>query len=444
MRDGVRDEVGFIAPVEGLRGVAVLWVVAFHYMVLRESAFAADPWIAAVRAFEPADVVVHHGFLGVDLFFLITGFLLTLPWFRHADEGRPAPSTRDFYRRRAWRILPAYYAQLAFLFLVCVPLLRGPIGWRSELAYYVVNLGAHATMLHYTTPVTSASMSLNGALWTLALEAQYYLLLPLLAPLFVRAPLRAAASLAAIALAWHWASYHDLAALVALETAIGAPWNIPEGAIRHLLVTQLPAYLAHFAAGILAGRAWMRWRDRKPSSWEGAAWIVAALVALGVLYRIHRPGGLWLGDQTWILIPASLGVVMLALVSRGIAIARPLLANRALLFVGRCSYSVYLYHLPLLLLWNRYAPRDLGAGSLPIYLGMVLAVAWASWRFVERAGMRRGAARSGAARARADGERGDDGERLQQGDSPEHGRVPAGVHEHAEDQRRDRETRIDA
>jgi len=380
----VRDEVGFIPAIEGLRGVAVLWVVAFHYVVLRESAFASDPWIAAVKAFDIANVVAHHGFLGVDLFFLITGFLLVLPWFRHADEGRPPPSTRDFYRRRARRILPAYYVQLAFLFLVCVPLLRAPTSLFTDFVFYAVNLVAHVTMLHYTTPITSASLTLNGALWTLALEAQYYLLLPLLAPLFVRAPSRAAAALVAVALAWHWASYNDLAPLVAFEMKIGAAWAIPEGTIRHLLATQLPAYMAHFAIGILAGRAWLRWRGKAPSRAEAIAWITAAIAALVVLYAIHRPGNQWLGEHTWVLIPVTLGVAMMALASRGIALARPLLANRPLLWVGRCSYSVYLYHLPLLLLWNRYAPRDLGVMSLPIYLAILFTVAWASYEYVER------------------------------------------------------------
>jgi len=419
----------------------VLWVVAFHYTVLRESAFASDPWIAAAKSLEAINVVAHHGFLGVDLFFLITGFLLVLPWFRHADEGRAPPSTVDFYKRRARRILPAYYVQLAFLFLVCVPLLRAPTDLRSDLVFYGMNLVAHATMLHYTTPLTSASLSLNGALWTLALEAQYYLLLPLLAPLFVRWPARTAAALAAVALAWHWGAYHDLAPLVAFEMMIGAAWNLPEGTIRHLLATQLPAYLAHFAIGMLAGRAWMRWRGKRPSPLESGAWIAAAIAALVLLYAIHRPGNQWLGEHTWILIPATLGVAMTALASRGLALARPLLANRPILFVGRCSYSVYLYHLPLLLLWNRYAPRDLGATSLPIYLAILFAAGWVSYQFVERRFMQPASTGPGAG---PDRERGDDGERLQQRHAPEDGGVAAGVHQQAEDERRDRQARVDA
>ncbi len=383
MATGVRDEIGYIEPIEGLRGVAVLWVVAFHYVVVRSAAFPTDPWLQLVAASPAAQVIVRNGYLGVDLFFLITGFLLTLPWFRHAAEGRAAPATREFYRRRANRILPAYYVQLLVLFLICIPLLRDLTYWKTDLAYYLVNFGAHVTMLHYTTPITSASLSLNGALWTLALEAQYYLLLPVLAPLLVRAPWLSALALFAIAIAWHWLARHDLAPLVAFEMAIGAAWNLPESTIRHLLQTQLPGYLGHFAAGILAGRAWLRWRGRTFGAMASAGWLAAAAIALGVLYRMHAPGGVWLGEHNWVLIPITMGIVMLALVSSGSPLARPLLANAPLKFAGRTSYSIYLYHLPLLLLWNKFAPPDLGWLSAPAYLGIVLAVAWASYRWVE-------------------------------------------------------------
>lgn len=389
MGDGVRDEVGYIAPLEGLRGVAVLWVAAFHYVVVRSAAFGADPALMLVASSPVATIAVRNGYLGVDLFFLITGFLLTLPWLRHAEAGLPAPSTRAFYVRRAYRILPAYYAQLLFLFFICIPLLRDLTYWKTDLAYYLVNFGAHVTMLHYTTPVTSASVGLNGALWTLALETQYYLLLPLLAPLIVRAPWRSASILFGFAVAWHWLAQYDLAPLVGLEMAIGAAWNLPESVIRHLLLTQLPGYLGHFAAGILAGRAWLRWRTRVPGPRESAAWLAAAALALFVLYRMHAPGGVWLGDFNWVLIPLAMGVAMLALVSSGTRAARPLLANAPLVFVGRISFSVYLYHLPLLLLWNKFAPRELGWLSLPIYLSIVMAVAWASWKFIEVPNMRR-------------------------------------------------------
>jgi peptidoglycan/LPS O-acetylase OafA/YrhL len=91
MAEDVRSEVGYIAPVEGLRGVAVLLVIFFHYVVLREG-LHDDRWISAINSVEAINRIVHHGYLGVDLFFVISGFLLALPWFVHAAKGRPPPS----------------------------------------------------------------------------------------------------------------------------------------------------------------------------------------------------------------------------------------------------------------------------------------------------------------------------------------------------------------
>ena len=297
----VRERVGYIAPIEGLRGVAVLMVVLFHYVVLREGNFD-DPYVGAINQVEALNRAVHHGYLGVDLFFVISGFLLALPWFLEARAGRPAPPARAFYVRRVRRIVPAYYVQLAALFAIVLPLLHGWTYWRSDLYVYALNGVAHALFVHNLFPLTSASMGVNGALWTLAVEAQFYLLLPLVAPLFVRRPVAMLFASLALALAWRFSVSSDF------------------------LRAQLPAYLGHFALGIVLGRAWL---DR----------------------------------------PARGGFRFLA---RG-----------PLAFAGRVSYSAYLYHLPLLMLWNRYAAVP-PALSLPLYLAAVLVVAWMSWRWIEQ------------------------------------------------------------
>ena len=380
--EGVRAEVGFIAPVEGLRGVAVLLVMLFHYAVVLDARFA-DPWVALADATPFARVVMRNGMIGVDLFFLISGFLLVLPWLRHADGERAAPSARDFYRRRARRILPAYYVQLLVLFFVVVPLVRGLEFWRYNPTYMFQNLSAHVFLVHYFSPVTSASVSVNGALWSLSLEAQYYLLLPLLAPVFARAPWRTAGVLFVCALGWRWLALHRLDALVEWMRSIDPRW-LHEANVRHLLYTQLPAYLGHFAAGMLAGRAWLRWHGRAPAALASAGWLALAALAGALLWGLHAPEGWILGEFTWALALAALAAIFVALVARGLPAAGPLLANRPLAFVGRVSYSAYLYHLPVLLLWNAYAPGN-GAGwlGLPLYLAAVLAIAWISYRYVE-------------------------------------------------------------
>lgn len=383
MNGGVREEVGTIEPIEGLRGIAVLWVIAFHYFVLRVGKFD-DPWLALVDSTRALKTIVTSGHLGVDLFFLITGFLLTLPWLRHAELGLPPPNARDFYRRRLRRIVPAYYVHLALLFALFMPLVLGSGYLMRNLWTTLYNIGAHATFLHYTTPLSSASMNLNGALWTLALEMQFYLLLPLLAPLFARAPWRTAAALVAIAAWWRWLSLHDLGWLVRWETALVIVEGIPEATIRHLIQTQLPGYLAHFAAGMLAGRAWLLLRDRPATPMHSAAWAGIAAVVPVFLYFLDTEIGAFLGELTWLVFPAALAIAIFALVSRAPALAQPLLANAPLAFVGRVSYSAYLYHVPLLLLFNKYGPRDATWLAFPAFVAALLALAWISYRCVER------------------------------------------------------------
>jgi peptidoglycan/LPS O-acetylase OafA/YrhL len=383
--ESVRIEVGYIPAIEGLRGIAVLWVVVFHYVVVRSGQFA-DPLIAWIDASPFLKIIVRNGFLGVDLFFLITGFLLTLPWFKHQSEGRQLPSAREFYIRRARRILPAYYVQLALLFFLFLPLLN-PTLWRAARDFVLANLGLHALFLHYTTPYSSASLNINGPLWTLALEMQYYLLLPVLAFWFVRAPYIAAATLLAAALVWKALALHDLQVLISLYANIAARWNPPEATLRHFAGTQLPAYLGHFALGILCGRAWLANRARPPRPITAALLALLSACALLGLYAVLAGDATWAGEHAWVLIPAAMATVIWATVSRRPAWGSKLLGIAPLTSIGRVSYSMYLYHLPLLLLFNKYAP-ELAGFAFPLYFAFLVAVSALSFYLIERPFMR--------------------------------------------------------
>jgi peptidoglycan/LPS O-acetylase OafA/YrhL len=378
----VRVEVGNVAGMDGLRGVAVAAVVLFHWLVLREGKHA-DALIDAIKASPILEFVVRSGYLGVDLFFLITGFLLVLPWLKHAQEGRSAPSAREFYRRRVLRIVPAYYVQLVFLFLVALPLVQGFGYWRRDLFVLAGNLVAHLGFLHYLTPLTSASLNLNGALWTLTLEAQYYLVLPLLAPLFVRRPWTTAGAMMAVALLWHERTAHGMQALVDAYVWLGRMWSLTEASGRHFLMTQFPGYLAHFAAGLLAGRAWLLLRDRPhtlPRTLVSSVALVAAPVALGA---VLIDGSRAWGQFTWLLTPLLIGLAVWAAISRRLGWATGALDFAPLAFLGRISYSLYLYHMPVLILFNLMLPDAPPLFAFPLYLAAVLPLAWASWRFIE-------------------------------------------------------------
>ena len=380
--ESVRAEVGDVPAIEGLRGVAVLWVMLFHYVVLRDGKFD-DAFIAFLKTWTPLDAFVRNGYLGVDLFFLITGFLLTLPWFRHADAGLPAPHWRSFYARRARRILPAYYVQLVLLFFVVLPLFYPRI-WIQSTPFVVGNLGAHFTFLHYMTPLTSSSMTVNGALWTLAIEFQYYLLLPLVAPLFVRWPWRSLAAAAAIAAGWRWLAWNDLETLVNLYLKLGAKAGVTEKEVRHLIATQLPAYSLHFALGILLGRAWMLRRGNAMAGMGRWVPVVIAAGALAGLYTVLRNGTSILGQMGWVAFPVLMAVGFGAVVSWPSPLLSRIAAAWPLAALGRISYSAYLYHLPLLLLFNAFLPTMTGGFAPIFWVAVVVLVSAASFRFVER------------------------------------------------------------
>jgi peptidoglycan/LPS O-acetylase OafA/YrhL len=378
----VRAEVGNIVAIEGLRGVAVLWVILFHYLVIRDPAIH-DPWNAWIGGTNPLGHVIGNGYLGVDLFFLITGFLLVLPWFRHALEGKKPPSISAFYVRRIRRILPAYYVQLALLFVFLAPAYYGFEEWRYDTRFVAVNLVAHLSFLHYFTPYTAASLSVNGPLWSLGVEAQYYLVLPFLALLFVRARMGTAIAMIAIAVAWRVLASVDLAPLVDAQMRIGPRWSVTEASVRNLLATQLPGYLGHFAIGVLAGHAWLSSRGKpvsRPSSW---AWLAGAGAALVFLFWAQGETSGALHGVAWLFPAAAMGLAVLGLVMSPLASGPALLGNPVLQFAGRVSYSAYLYHYPLLLLWNKFGP-PLGWLTLPLYLAVLFGIAWLSYRFVER------------------------------------------------------------
>jgi len=384
--DSVQGEVGYIPAIEGLRGIAVLWVVIFHYVAVRTGPQFADPLPAWVDASTIAKIIVRNGYLGVDLFFLITGFLLTLPWFKHAGEGRAVPSARDFYIRRARRIVPAYYVQLAILFFVCVPLLN-PDLWRAARGFVLGNLGLHLLFLHYMTPYSAASLLINGALWTLQLEAQYYLLLPLIAIWFVRTPYAAAVTFFATSVIWRTLAAHDLQGLISFYDSIGARWNLSEATLRHFAGTQFPAYLAHFALGILCGRAWLANRTATPRGKLAAIFACIALCALLGLYAVFAGYAPWLGEQSWVVIPLTMATAIWATISRRPAWGQRLLSVFPLKFVGRISYSMYLYHLPVLYLFGKYSPPLAGL-AFPGYLTIIVGVSTLSFYAVERPFMR--------------------------------------------------------
>lgn len=338
------------ADIDGLRAVAVLPVMFFH---------------AGIGPFS-------GGFVGVDVFFVISGFLITSLLLKDLETG--SFSIAHFYERRARRILPALTAMLlAVTFAACIiypPTQLAAFGERlfaTALFYANIHFWQIAD---YFAPQASELELLH--VWSLAVEEQFYLFFP---------PLLWAA--------WRWTSRRMLVALIGAATLISF-------ALAVYGVAKMPLAAFYF----LPFRAW-----------ELA---LGALLALGVMPALSLRAAQAL---------ALLGVALLAVANLAISEATPfpgwaaalpclgaalviyagqhhagtlvgrLLSTRPMVGVGQISYSLYLWHWPLLVMPALYWGRPLTTGEAWVTVFVSLLLAWLSWKYVEAPFRRRGKGR---------------------------------------------------
>ncbi|SDF67618.1 Peptidoglycan/LPS O-acetylase OafA/YrhL, contains acyltransferase and SGNH-hydrolase domains [Cellulosimicrobium cellulans] len=351
---GVRARAGtgaapdrFRLDVQGLRAVAVAAVVLYH---------AGVPWLPG-------------GYVGVDVFFVISGFLITGHLLRSLEtDGRLGLA--EFYARRARRILPASFAVLVVTMVVAA-LTLGPVRVREAAvdalatAAYVPNLlFAHrgTQYLEETEPP-----SLFQHYWSLGVEEQFYLLWPLLLVGFF-AVRRSHRVLTALVGAVVVVSFVACAVL----TVGSQPWaffGLPARAWE-LAAGGLVAALLHRGAALPRGLA-------VPIGWAGLGAVVAAVLLLDAATPFPAP---------WAALPvAGTAAVVLAGASAGARGPVAVLARPSMVWVGGISYSLYLVHWPAMTLPQAILGRT---EPLPVLWQLLVAaacvpVAWASYRYLE-------------------------------------------------------------
>lgn len=152
-----------IDALDGVRAFACLSVISYHLNYFAHRTFDLTPILG-----ELGNAIVLSGYSGVTLFFVLSGFLLFMPYAKYLLFEQPRPSTRTFYWRRILRIVPGYYLAFALLTPLMHPeyLLPGHFGRLLLFPLFLMD-----------SPVTY--QQINGPFWTLAIEWQYYMLLPL-------------------------------------------------------------------------------------------------------------------------------------------------------------------------------------------------------------------------------------------------------------------------
>jgi peptidoglycan/LPS O-acetylase OafA/YrhL len=364
--------------LDGMRAIAALSVFAFHFLG------RGDPsWMHGTTRIW----VSRLGLQGVGIFFVISGFLLYRPFVAAAFRGTQHLSVGSFWRRRFVRILPAYWIALTAYFYIFK--MFAIHGFANVVTYYGLLQNYRAGYAMYGL----------GVAWTLGIELGFYLILPGIdwiarraagrAPdrdRILRTQLMVAAALATVGLTVKVLSLWVLTGFTA-KTGSWFP-------IRALGWSVL-GYLDWFAVGIALAIASVWFAQEKPMGrvaaglvgLPGACWLVAL-----ILFAAETHVGAGAGNQFVLSALVVLTAAMLLLPAvfgpqdRGAI--RSVLRGRAMSFLGRISYGIYLWHFIFVVLSLRW----IASGALPdVFIlrlatvgGLTLATAIASFYLVER------------------------------------------------------------
>ncbi len=347
------------AALDGLRGIAALSVFGFHAWLYTLPVVRA----ASGRGAFPGALFAELR-IGLVLFFVLSGFLLFRPWVAARSDPARAPRTSVYALHRTARIVPAYYVAIVGS-VVLLWSLAGEPGVRLPP---VAQLPLFLVFAQNLSPQTV--LTLDPPMWTLAVEAAFYLVLPLLGWLALRSgPTRARQAIV------------PCAAIAGglLFNALLARQQIP----GQTLAKSLPAMLPYFALGMLGAVL----VDRRTPSRRLAAGLLAGgliLVVADAWLHAHAVAGSGLAMRLRIIrdLPAAVGFAAIV----AVASARPprALGWRPLAWVGGISYGLYLWHVPVLLALRADGLMPVSPlGALAVGLPVSLLLGWLSWRFVE-------------------------------------------------------------
>jgi peptidoglycan/LPS O-acetylase OafA/YrhL len=322
-----------LGVIDGLRGIAILVVLWFH--TWQQSWLGADFSGSGLPLnFQP---IVETGFLGVSLFFFISGFVIGLPFIEANVRGSPPPRLVDFYWRRFLKIVPSYWLNIA------VSVALGLTVYETFGAA-LNDVVLHVFFIHNLWFLSR--MTLNGVLWTLAVEVQFYLIAPFLMRVFLRFPLVTFLIVVCAANMWRFLLY------------------TPDSLLLDYRMEQLPGNIDLFMIGILAAYVFVHVSERRadlvalPWRWTilAAAGTVCALWLVNDCYsvRFHDPSDSF---SAWQMRYRTFLGASFAMIACGSLFAvrwwKAALANPVLLFFAAISYNLYLWHDVVLLMSER-------------------------------------------------------------------------------------------
>jgi peptidoglycan/LPS O-acetylase OafA/YrhL len=364
-----------LRSVDALRGAAAIGVVIYHAVDQSSKALPNNLFKYPVRLIQFGS---SYGYIGVFLFFVISGFCIHMQWARAHAAGRPHEVRFSaFWKRRIRRLYPPYIIALT-LYLLFTALTVGI----QPSRFFFYDVGMHVLMLHNLDPKTCYTIS--GVFWTLAIEEQLYLAYFLL--LFLRTRWGWGATLALCLLArvgWMIFSH-----IVWLKSGIGIP--VPEAAASHWFTWALGAIAVEAMFGMTRIPKWTR-------NLLLASFLIVAAAAISSLLPFISKETPW-HDISWFLIHPLWGLGFFIVINRAVQaesgwarkLTLPALVS-VFATLGVFSYSIYLTHeLVIMKSWQftSYSLSQLENVVL-IVLPVTILFAWVFFWFCEKPYMRK-------------------------------------------------------
>lgn len=373
-----------IPGADGLRAIACLLVV-WHHTTQRFNPENAASWIQAIHFFG------MRGEVGVSLFFVLSGCLLSLPFWKAFVNSEPLPSLHTYVINRAARIIPAFWINLIFCTIVAYWVFDQSINWwRLISGLFFIN------SYHYSSFFPA---ELNGPLWSIGLEVSCYLLLPIVLFSIIRSTRKlfhAFAGLIAWILVLQLLNPLIISEFMTGKESKGWQYGLTGGAKQWLPYWNIDSFFSQFLCGSLAALIIVALisREFKKSIAFDLSTLLFTISAIWLVANRLTPGAPDSFTKQPYMAPlyAILMAAVLVSASMSTQISK-ILDIKLFRWIAKLSFSIYLWHMFLIVIIERrildsyvyYGLTD--AWQWVLISSMVLlisiAIATMSWRFIE-------------------------------------------------------------